>query len=465
MQSENNINIEPSSFRDPSGFLFTREGVLLRQVNVSYQKQYEHLLKSGLYQALTDGGLLIEHTEMNDETPARDGSFRIIRPEFVRFISYPYEWAFGQYKDAALATLRIHRQALDFGMILKDASAYNIQFYKGRPCLIDTLSFDFYSEGEPWVAYGQFCRHFLAPLLLMAKVDLRLSCLMRAFIDGIPLDLASSLLRKAKIGFTAGQHIHLHAKSIRKHEQDGKKNEASGKRLKVSRFAHTAMIDSLIRLIEGIKLKNVETEWGDYYMHTNYSDEAASLKESIVSSLLDGIAPKTLWDLGANDGRYSRLASRRGVEVAAFDIDPIATERNYSLVKSNQDERMIPLILDLTNPSPDIGFANSERKSIRARQAPDAIMMLAVIHHLAISNNVPLPNIAKWLSTLSRNLIIEFVPKEDSQVKVLLATRADIFPEYNAEGFEAAFGSHYDIIEKRPIDGTKRTVYLMTAKG
>ena len=234
-----------------------------------------------------------------------------------------------------------------------------------------------------------------------------------------------------------------------------------------SQYEHlvqSGLYEALVRLLEKTALRDVKTEWGDYYVHTNYSDEAAGQKESIVASMLDEIAPKTLWDFGANDGRYSRLASQRGIGVIAFDIDPIATERNYAMVKAENDNNMLPLILDLTNPSPDIGFANRERVRVQSRQTPDAILMLAVVHHLAISNNVPLGKLAEWLSALARHLIIEFVPKEDSQVKVLLATRADVFPDYHTAGFEAAFGQYFNTQAKRQIEGTERTLYLMKAK-
>ena len=183
-----------SSFRDPSGFLFIREGVLYRQVNRAYAENYARLMESGLYAKLVKAGLLIPHTEANIDPPAPELAFKVICPERVPFISYPYEWSFGQLKDAALATLSIQKRALKAGMSLKDASAYNIQFYQAKPTLIDSLSFEIYQEGEPWVAYRQFCQHFLAPLALMAYRDVRLSQLLRVYIDGIPLDLASSLL-------------------------------------------------------------------------------------------------------------------------------------------------------------------------------------------------------------------------------------------------------------------------------
>lgn len=448
---------EASSFRDPSGVVFRQGNEVFRQINLCYVKQYKHLMQSGLYGALMAKGLLVAHEETEHAGIAGDVAC-VIRPQIVPFISYPYEWCFGQIKDAALATLTIHKIAFEHGMILKDASAYNIQFINGQATLIDTLSFDFYEEGMPWVAYGQFCRHFLAPLFLMRYVDVRLSQFMRIYIDGIPLDLASALLKR-KGGFAVKQHIHWHARATARHAQDGKGKKPVSQ-MKIGKANFAAMIDSLIRIVERLELGDMQTEWGDYYANTNYSDVAAGDKDKIVSSFLHEIGPQTVWDLGANDGTYSRLALNENAGVVAFDIDHTAVERNY-LVAKKAKLNMLPLLLDLTNPSPAIGFANKERVTLEERQHPDCIMMLAVIHHLAISNNVPLEKTAAWLACICRELIIEFVPKEDSQVRILLATREDIFPNYTQHGFEEAFGKFFTLSKSHKVEGSQRTVYLM----
>ena len=177
--------------------------MLYRQINQEYRQDYETLIKSGLYERLIKDHLLISHEEVIVPPAEPQKVYKVIQPEIVGFISYPYEWCFSQLKDAALTTLAIQKIALDYGMCLKDASAYNIQFHEGRPILIDTLSFEIYSEGNPWVAYRQFCQHFLAPLTLMAYRDVRLSQLMRIYIDGIPLDLAGKLFPTSRSLFSA----------------------------------------------------------------------------------------------------------------------------------------------------------------------------------------------------------------------------------------------------------------------
>ena len=454
---------EPGSFRDPSGVVFRRGEKLYRQVNPCYSEQYRKLMSSGLYDELVKKKLLVAHREVC-EAGISEKAHLVLEPELVPLISYPYEWCFSQLKDATLVTARIHRMALERGMILKDASAYNIQFLRGKATHIDTLSFDFYKDGEPWVAYGQFCRHFLAPLFLMAYTDIRLSRLLQLYIDGIPLDLASKLLA-GKGGFATKAHIHWHAKSVARHGQAGQSAQVPARQVSISKFKMAAMIDSLISAVEKLELRGVQTEWGDYYANTNYSDSAGGSKKSIVADYLSMVPPAVTWDFGANDGTYSRLAlSGPDSFVAAFDIDPIAVERNYMAVRRS-GENMLPLLLDLTNPSPSIGFAGQERGSLANRQKPGCILMLAVIHHLAISNNLPFSIIARWLASLCDCLIIEFVPKTDSQLQVMLATRDDIFPDYTQQGFEAAFEGWFDVEAKREVSESERIIYLMRGRG
>jgi len=460
-----NSQVHPASFRDPSGFLFRQDGVLYRQVNRSYQEEYGLLNSSGLYAELVEKGWLVAHAEVDLEPEQASLAFKVLRPELVEPISYPYEWSFSQLKDAALRTLSIQKRALKKGMSLKDASAYNIQFRDARAILIDTLSFEVYKPGRPWVAYKQFCQHFLAPLALMAKRDVRLNQLLRVYIDGIPLDLASQLLpASTRLNFGLSAHIHLHASFQRKHASSAEK--ASSRRAGMSQQGLEGLIDSLRAAITSLSWNPSGTEWGDYYSETSghYSDAASLHKMEIIEKFLDQVAPLSAWDLGANTGVFSRAASRRGILTVAFDIDPAAVELNYLACKKNKETNLLPLVLDLTNPSPAIGWSNRERMSLLERGPVDVVLALALIHHLAIANNVPLPLLANFFQQAGRWLVIEFVPKEDSQVQVLLASREDIFADYTQEGFEAAFKPFFEIHSSFPVRETKRTLYLMERK-
>lgn len=456
-----NSGILSSSFRDPSGFLFRAEGRLMRQVNQSYADDYRSLMESGLYDVLVRKELLIPHEEVSLEFAPRPGAYKVLIPEEIPFISYPYEWAFSQLKDAALTTLRIEKLALKKGMTLKDASAYNIQFHRGRPVLIDTLSFTRYQVGSPWVAYGQFCRHFLSPLALMAYRDVRLAALLRANIDGIPLDLASSLLpTRTRINPGLLMHLHAHAASQKKHEDAGH----AAKRPTVSKKNLVGIIDSLRGVIRRLKWKLPATEWGDYYDKTNYSEDSLLQKKKLVEDFIVRSHAATVWDLGANNGFFSRIASDRGLPTLASDIDPVAVERNYLDVRRNEETNLHPLVLDLTNPSPALGWAHRERMSFLQRGPVDLVLALALIHHLAISNNVPFERLAHFFAEIGHWLILEFVPKRDSKVQRLLATREDVFPHYDENTFEAVFSALFDIVEKSPVPGSERTLYLLREK-
>lgn len=454
----------PASFRDPSGFLYRDEdGQLFRQINRCYQADFEALLSSGLYDALTRGKFLVAHVPVDSSNAVSDDAFAVIRPQLVPFISYPYEWSFSMLRDAALLTLSIQRKSIEHGMSLKDASAYNVQFIGCRPIFIDTLSFKKYVEGQPWVAYGQFCRHFLAPLMLMSHTSVDLGRLMELYIDGIPLDLTSKLLPwKTRLSVAAQLHLHMHAKMLRKHESTSA--EQSSKVGKLTKKNLLLLLDNLQALISSLTWKAAGTEWADYTTDNTYTEQSAQTKCDLVRRYLADIAPATVWDLGANTGEYSRLAVEQGAYCCSCDIDPACVERNYLSGKKQGESRLLPLRVDLANPSPALGWAHDERGSLADRGPADAVMALALIHHLAISNNVPLAGVAKYFHRLGNALIIEWVPKSDVQVQRLLRSRKDIFDAYDQTGFEASFGNFFDIIERQEVGNGGRVLYHMAAK-
>mgnify|MGYP003985860291 FL=1 len=452
--------IENSSFRDRSGFLFYYENEIYRIINFSYKKQYEKFMNSELYQKLEEKNLIITHSEIENLDIDCD-YYKIIKPEKIPFISYPYEWSFSQLKDAALLTLRIQKAAMKYGMTLKDGSAFNIQFHNGHPIFIDTLSFEIYEEGQIWKPYKQFCQHFLAPLALISKKDVRLNLLSKTFIDGIPIDLAAKLLPKTTFGnFGLMAHIHAHAKS-QKHYED---KDAKIKQKTLSKRSFEGLIESLKSSIEKMTWNVDSTEWGDYYSDTNYTEKSFEEKKQFISLAIDQVKPKLVWDMGANTGVFSRLASTKGINTISYDIDPLAVEKNYLLSSQNSEQNILPLILDLTNPSSGIGWNHNERMSIIQRGPADMVFALALVHHLAISNNVPLNKLAEFFSQISKFLIIEFVPKSDSQVKRLLLTREDIFENYDEKNFEIEFSKFFKIINSKKILDSERTIYIMENK-
>ncbi len=457
-----------ASFRDPSGFVYIQNGTYFRQVNSIYRDTYEQLMDSGLYGELIQRNFLIPHQQVENPAFPEKNGYCVIKPEQIPYGNYPYEWCFSQLKDAAILTLKIQKIALKHGMSLKDASAYNIQFRGSSPVFIDTLSFEKFNE-KPWVAYKQFCQHFLAPLTLASYCDHRLIQLLKLHIDGIPLDLTAKLLptrTRTRLGLL--MHIHLHAKTQKKYADRGRDQEVQSKiaASHMSASKAIALIDNLISTVNGLKWKHAESEWGNYNQDTNYENTDLDEKSSIIVRYIrrTEIDQPSIMDLGANNGKFGRIVSNMASVVVCQDIDETAVEKNYLAAKAEHDLNILPLIQNLINPSPAIGWANCERDSLEQRGPVDISLALALVHHIAISNNVPLEQVADYLARLSRYLIIEFVSKKDSQVQRLLSTREDVFPEYTVDGFEQAFSKSFNIIQSNPVSSTERTIYLMESQ-
>jgi len=431
-----------SSFRDPSGYVYEEKGVFYRKVSPEYKPILDQLLDSALYSKLTSTGMLLPCRWVSEDT---------ILPEQVPFISYPYEWSFSMLKDAALLTLEVQKMALEHDMILKDASAYNIQFVKGRPILIDHLSFYPYEEGKPWVAYGQFCSHFLAPLALASYKDISFIRQLQLDTGGLRLGVASRLLPfRAKLHPGILTHVSLHGV--------GSRAIAPKPWMKVSKLQLLSLIGSLESTIKNLKWEPIQG-WKDYLTVSNYSSIASAHKTSIVRRLLRRTDAKVVADLGANLGYYSNIALESGARVVAIDSDPACVELCYKNRNGSTD--LLPLVADLVNPSPSVGWENAERDSLVSRLKVDTVLALALVHHLAISHNLPLSRVAKFLSSMCRHLIVEFVPKKDSQVQTMLRFREDIFSDYNVESFEREFSKYFSLIDKENVEGSVRSIYLM----
>lgn len=453
-----------SSFRDPGAFVFrSGDGIVLRQINASYASHYDQLMASGLYEELTHAGLLLPHAEVGIDAAFDRHAHRVLRPEQLTFITHPFEWPFSALKNAALLTLDIQLRALRHGMTLKDASAYNVQFIGTKPVFIDTSSFIVRHEDAPWVAYRQFCQHFLAPLALTAYKGPALSRLSTLFVDGVPLPVASSLLPWRSL-FRFGTLVHLHAQAemIERYSSTSRPAHKASPRVPTNRLI--PLIENLQSTVQAMRWNPPSSEWKDYYSETSYSENAFAEKQRLVKTLIAAVRPATVWDLGANVGLFSRAAAAEGARVCAFDIEPECAEINYRECLASGVHAVTPLVLDLANPSPGIGWAHCERASLKDRGPVDLVMGLALIHHLAISNNVPLEDVASYLRELGKHLIIEFVPKEDVQVQRLLRSREDVFGDYTQENFESAFRRCFNIESRHPVGESGRLLYLMASR-
>ncbi|MBQ4133499.1 MAG: hypothetical protein IJD04_07200 [Desulfovibrionaceae bacterium] len=476
------------SFRDPSGYVYDDGKDIYRTVNRVYQSQWESMTQSGFLTSLAAAEKVCGYSELAlDQFPDavreqtmealggaaendlfEGGFWKLLEVDRLPFISYPYEWSFDQLKDAALLTLELQKEALKHELSSKDASAYNIQFRGAKPLFIDLLSFDHYREGDTWQGYRQFCMHFLAPLALY-RHDLYLGGLSRLWIDGIPLSVASSLLPwKTKFSLGLQMHIHTHARLERKHS-DGRQARDKVEATRLSKKSLLNIVDSLESTVRALKFPQSDTEWGEYYSDTNYTSAAEAAKEKIVDELAArcACAGGMAADLGANTGKYSALLAKHYDYVIAADIDPAAVNSHYNYLKKDGNKKILPLVMDLSNPSPGLGWMCRERASFAGRCKADFVTALALIHHLRFTAGIPFPLMAEFFAehvSPGGYLLIEFVPRDDSQVQRLLAARDDIFSDYTLEVFQSAFAGKFEREEVIPVADSLRSLILFRKK-
>jgi len=456
----NRIKRESASFRDPSGFVFYDDENVYRTLSESYRDDYEFFVSSGLKEVLTQSDLLVPFVETDNKWNF-DNIYKVLKPLKIDPLSYPYEWCFSQLRDAALTTLAIQKTALGYGMTLKDASAFNIQFIGHRAVLIDVTSFEIYVPGRPWQAYKQFCQHFLCPLFLMAYRTPDFGHLQKHFIDGIPVDFTSGMLPlRTWFKFSALSHIHWHAGS-QKQYQNTKRDIKS---LSISKEKQILLVDNMISAIKSLHLKNHKTAWSHYYCETNYNDAAMLSKKQLVQAFTEKLILRKVVDFGANEGLFSRVFSQKKIITISPDIDPYAVEQNYRQACAEKDNYILPLVVDICNPSPALGWNNTERKPLLSRLNSDMALALALIHHLYIAHNLSFNQIASFFSACCRYLIIEFVPLTDSQTQRLVRTRRDNFGDYNETYFESSFQKHFILRRKEKVTDTERVLYLFEKK-
>jgi len=422
---------------------------LVCDVPANREADYQAFVTSGLYERLVNEGLLLPHER--GEAEAEDMAAALVATP-APFPARPYEWCFAQLQAAAVTLLRAQLLALEQGMVLRHASAYTIVFRNNRPLLADPLAFTLYGQIAPWPAYGQFCRMFLAPLLLMAMRDIRMSQLLRIHLDGIPIDLASRLLPQ-RTRFDSFINAHMHQRS---------RNEGAPIPNTLGGIRH--LTQDLLQGVQRIRWSPPKKEAGRFYGSRQYSKETFDSKRDTVVEWLTDLQPRMMWDLGAAIGTFTMVAARLGCFVVAMESNPLAVEKLYRSLSADAHPNTLPLWVDLTNPGGAHGWMHTEVDGLLDRPKPDCVLGLDLLHYLTLKHGVTFEQTAAFLCAASPNAIVDFAPPEAPRVEELLARLGPEAPAYTQETFEAAFSPHFDLVEKRPIAASPRMLYRFARK-
>jgi ribosomal protein L11 methylase PrmA len=443
---------DPGSFRDPGSRIFIEQGEILRAVYASSAADYEAFRTAGLLDQLIKERRLVDSEEVDlSKSPADRPASYLLRHSRLPFVSYPYEWPFGLLKKAALFHLDLLLTALDHGFTLSDATAYNVQFVGTRPIFIDHLSFRPYREGEIWAAHRQFCMQFLNPLIMWSRLGVAPNAWYRGNLEGIEPEQLAPLLRwRDRLSWTALTHVILQG-SLQQRANSGKGGEVSARETRLSRTSFKGMLSGLRSFIEKTQPPGRGTVWGEYSCKNSYGDAEADAKHRFVRKMASTAKPGLIFDLGCNTGDYSLAALEAGAKYAVgFDFDFGALEL---AVRRSDSENLpfLPLWLDATNPSPDQGWGQKERRGFGERVRGDGVLALAFIHHLAIARNIPLPMVLDWIMSIAPVGVLEFPPKSDPMVQRLLSNRDDIFPDYDEQHFLSLVEQRASIIGREHL--------------
>jgi ribosomal protein L11 methylase PrmA len=450
--------VEAGSFRDPGGRVFRAGETILRTVTDAAAENFAAVSQSGVLRRLADSGKLVDFADVTDQAPAYglDAARYVLSHPRIPFISYPYEWSFSLHKAAALAHLDLHLKLLTDGFTLSDATAYNMQFDGVRPVFIDHLSVRPYQDGEIWAGHRQFCMQFLNPLLMWALLDLQPSHWFRGSLEGIaPEDLTKLIPMHKRLSLTVLTHVIAQAAMQNRSVKSTPAGSARYRTAKLPRSGFEGMLQGLRSFIAKLEVPSHRTVWGDYAQNTSYSTPEMAAKHAFVREMVGAVQPALLYDIGCNSGDYSIAALEAGAQsVIGFDFDQGALEIAYRrAVEGNH--KFLPLWLDAANPSPAQGWGQAERSGFSGRATPDALLALAVIHHIAIGRNVPLDMATDWLVSHAPRGVIEFPHKADPMVQTLLAQREDIFPDYEVAKFAELLGQRARIVKQVDVLPTR----------
>lgn len=451
----------PSSFRDPDSSIVEADGELLRVFSEHGAADMRRFLATPTFARATAAGQLVEAEVLDDEGP--DGALQL-RPQEIAPWNLPSEWSFSMLRDSALLHLDLLRSAMDDGLMMKDATAFNITFAGARPVFVDHGSFVPWAEGEPWRAYLQFCEHFLFPLLVRAYGGVDPQLLLRSSIRGIDSDTASRVLgwrstRRPGVAL----HVHLNAALQRRYVR--RPADAAPRVDRLPAAAVRATVDKVRRVVERAAWKQASSTWSEYSGRDHYDTADLAAKQRFVEATLSRAPLRSVLDVGCNDGRFSDIAARHATTVVAVDADHLAVDRLYQRLRDRAAANVLPLVVDVLNPTPASGWLGRERGGFFDRVRPDAVLLLAVVHHLAITGGVPLEQLAAWMRSLDGPIVVEFPDEHDQKVRQLLEhTKSGRTWEYSLARFDEVLVNSGLTIRKRELlpSGT-RTMFEISS--
>ncbi|ANW04499.1 class I SAM-dependent methyltransferase [Bradyrhizobium icense] len=464
---------EPGSFRDASNRIFYHQGEVFRSLSAEATANWHQLRQTAFFQELVKSGAVVgTETEDRPEITAPVSSHwtGVLRHERLPFISYPYEWTFGMLKDAALLHLEVLERALENGWTLKDGSAYNVQWRGQRPVFIDVSSFEPYRAGDSWIGYRQFCMMFIVPLLLKAHRDIQLAPLCRSNLEGVDPEEGMKFISMRDIlrrgVFT---HLYLHARLQGRAKQAETRMQAPASSpgkwpIRQTREMTLGMVQSIRRMVGKLERKGGATVWSDYEKTHSYDNVSLAEKKHFVERHVRGKRWRMVYDLGSNTGTFARLCSDHADQVVAVDQDELAVDTLYRRLKAEKPGNVTPLVMPLSNASPDQGWRGRERKSFDSRGKPDLILCLALIHHMVISANIPMRDFLQWLCGFAAAVVVEFVGPDDEMTLQLLKNKRNAYPDYTQGQFESIAASMFEIIDSAPLKEGRRRIYFLQPK-
>ena len=453
---------EPASFRDPSTRVFYVGDRVLRGLDERAAADWEALVATRFFPAqLGDGHVVRTAPAAELSSDLADAYELVLEHERIPFISYPYEWTFDMLRDAAELHLDLLLAALQEGLTMKDGYSFNVQWRGPVPTFIDVGSFE-RGTGGPWVGYRQFCQTFLYPLMLEGHLGVPFQKYLSGHLDGLePTEMRRLFRGRQRFKKGVFRHVYLHSVAETRVTNESEKVRTDLGKAGFGDELAKAAVRKLLKLVRRLKSKRAESGWKAYRSTCSYSEADREVKERFLRASLAGRHDSICWDLGANDGYYSRIVAESGCYVVAVDSDDVTVNAMYRSLRADGIDNVLPLVMNLVDPSPSRGWRGKERTSFTDRRSPDLVLALALVHHLALGANVPLPEIMDWFRSMGGTLIVEFIEPHDPMAKRLLANkRAGLFPNYEIQAFEEELRKRYVIQSQESLPGGSRTLYL-----